>query len=91
MAPAQLLLASGPIREDAIQTLLSPQPVDRLLFRKHACSVPLRQWAVEVALVVPLQIAYICRSFLLPVFAVLGTAYAAAAAMSAIDIVLNSV
>lgn len=88
---AAVLLVSGPLHEDVLQTLTSPQPVDRILFRKDASSVDRSRWVRELSLVLPLQMAWALRNFFLPGCAAMGTAFALASADSAVDIVLNSV
>ena len=90
-AIAMFLLATGPLRSDALQTFFASQPVDRLLFRKAASHVHWSRWLCDVLLAVPLQCAWLIRSVLAPTMAALGTANAMASADSAVDIVLNSV
>ena len=74
-----------------MQTLIAPQPVDRLLFRKGTSSVGKTRWMQDALLVIPLQLAWALRCFLLPVCAAMGTSFALGSADSAVDIVLNSV
>ena len=88
---AILMLVSGPVRDDSIQTFFSAHPVDRLLFRKHGSHRRRRMWLRDLLFVTPLQLAWAVRALLTPTLAVLGTAMALASAESAVDIVLNSV
>jgi hypothetical protein len=88
---AMVLLTGGPLRDDAMQTLMTPQPVDRLLFRKRGTTVSARRWLVDLLLVLPLQFAWICRSLLVPMMAAMGSSFGYAASDTALDIVLNSV
>jgi hypothetical protein len=46
---------------------------------------------LDLLLVLPLQLAWVCRSLLVPMMAAMGSSYGYAAADSAVDIVLNSV
>ena len=88
---AGVLLVIGPLHEDVMQTLIAPQPVDRLLFRKGTSRVGKTRWMQDALLVIPLQLAWALRCFLLPVCAAMGTSFALGSADSAVDIVLNSV
>ena len=88
---ALFLLAAGPLRDDVVQTFLTPQPIDRLLYRKGASAMSRSEWCRDLLLVLPMQFAWLCRSLIAPTFAALGTAIAMSNAGSAVDIVLNSV
>jgi len=88
---AIVLLACGPLRDDNLQTMTAPQPIDSLLFRKAGSTVHSHTWLKELLLVLPLQLTWVCRAVLLPTLAVVGTATGLACANSAVDIVLNSV
>ena len=83
-----VLLAIGPLREDTMQTLLAPQPIDRLLFRKGSSQVDRTRWLQDALLVLPMQLAWALRCFLLPAMGALGTAFCLGCADSAVDIVL---
>ena len=74
-----------------MQTLLTAQPMDRLLFRKQGSRVRWLTWLADAICVVPLQLAWGLRILLTPTLAMLGTAMVVGNAESAVDIVLNSV
>ena len=84
---AIVLLTTGPVREDALQTLLAAQPMDRLFYRKNGSQVRWWAWIGNVLCVVPLQIAWGLRMMFNPTLAVLGTSMVMGSCESAIDIV----
>ena len=84
---ALLLLITGPVRDDALQTLLAPQPMDRLFYRKNGSRVRWWTWLGNFICVMPLQIAWGLRMMFTPTMAVLGTSLALSSCESAIDIV----
>lgn len=91
---AAVLLVSGPLRDDLLQTLLVPPPADALFFSAPNAATERARRArlvTDAILVVPLQVAWALRCFLVPACAAMGTAFALSSADSAVDIVLNSV
>ena len=84
---AILLLLSGPMRDDSLQTLLATQPLHRLVFRKNGSRLRWHHWLRDLTCVIPFELAWGLRMMLLPTLAILGTAKVLASAESAIDIV----
>ena len=86
-----MMLVSGPVRDDTVQTLFTAQPINRLIFRKGGSKLSRRRWARDILCVVPLQLAWAMRVVYMPILAAVASAYALAIVESAVDIVLNSV
>ena len=82
---AMLLLAVVSFREDAIQTTLVAQPIDRLLFERNAHGV------VDFLISLLLFVAWLMRAMLFPTMAAVGSANAFGAAGSSVDVVLDAV
>ena len=85
-----MLLTTGPMRDDDVQTMVTVQPIDRLLYpfgpRRTA-----REWVVALLIFPILHLSWTLRALFNPVFLSIGTAFTLSAADSAMDIVLNSV
>ena len=87
---AMFLLAAIPLRDDSVETYLTAQPMDRLIFRaasRRTCSDVLQ----DVLFAFSMQLTWTIRALALHPAAAMGTAFAMASADTAVDIVLNSV